>query len=174
MTPAGTSNELDVQNEWEENTTHTRRGFWTFPTSANRPGICNVCRSTFNTDDCRYRHTPGLLSRQSPGTHQASQKLSYSRSWNYCGEPNVGRLCRSLPLFLCIVHSRDLSILNIYSTSTTVPGRNHVSLGLWLTSCVTGQGKFHFPCSADHEQDWQPCPVDACSCYICDHTYIQQ
>ena len=23
MTPAGTSNELDVQNEWEENTTHT-------------------------------------------------------------------------------------------------------------------------------------------------------
>ena len=30
MTPAGTSNELDVQNEWEENThthTHTERAF---------------------------------------------------------------------------------------------------------------------------------------------------
>ena len=26
MTPAGTSNELDVQNEWEENTTHTVGG----------------------------------------------------------------------------------------------------------------------------------------------------
>ena len=23
-----------------------------------------------------------------------------------------------------------------------------------------GQGKTHFPCSADHEQDWQPYPVD--------------
>ena len=27
----------------------------------------------------------------------------------------------------------------------------------------------YFPCSADHEQDWQPCPVDLYSCYtICD------
>ena len=23
-----------------------------------------------------------------------------------------------------------------------------------------GQGNVHFPCSADHEQDWQPYPVD--------------
>ena len=23
-----------------------------------------------------------------------------------------------------------------------------------------GQGNAHFPCSADHEQDWQPYPVD--------------
>ena len=23
-----------------------------------------------------------------------------------------------------------------------------------------GKGNFHFPCSADHEQDWQPCSVD--------------
>ena len=22
-----------------------------------------------------------------------------------------------------------------------------------------GHGKRHFPCSADHEQDWYPCPV---------------
>ena len=30
----------------------------------------------------------------------------------------------------------------------------------------------HFPCSADHEQDWQPYPVDP-SLVICDdHTYI--
>ena len=34
------------------------------------------------------------------------------------------------------------------------------------------QGKIHFPCSADHEQDWQPPPVDPYSCYMCDHTYI--
>ena len=31
----------------------------------------------------------------------------------------------------------------------------------------------HFPCSADHEQDWQPYPVDPYSASICDdHTYI--
>ena len=36
-----------------------------------------------------------------------------------------------------------------------------------------GQGNIHFPCSADHDQDWQPHPVDPYSCYIYDdHTYI--
>ena len=37
-----------------------------------------------------------------------------------------------------------------------------------------GQGNIHFPCSADHEQDWQPYPVDPYSATgICDdHTYI--
>ena len=32
----------------------------------------------------------------------------------------------------------------------------------------------HFPCSADHEQNWQPYPVDPYSAYnICDdHTYV--
>ena len=38
---------------------------------------------------------------------------------------------------------------------------------------VRGQGNIHFPCSADHEQDWQPYPVDP-SLAICeDHTYRQ-
>ena len=32
--------------------------------------------------------------------------------------------------------------------------------------------KKHFPCSADHEQDWQPYPVDPYSCSICDHACI--
>ena len=37
-----------------------------------------------------------------------------------------------------------------------------------------GQGNSHFPCSADHEQDWQPSYlVDPYSCYICNHTYIE-
>ena len=35
-----------------------------------------------------------------------------------------------------------------------------------------GQGNVHFPCSADHEQDWQPCPVDPYSAICDDHTYI--
>ena len=30
-----------------------------------------------------------------------------------------------------------------------------------------GQGNVHFPCSADHDQDWQPYPVDPYSA-ICD------
>ena len=36
------------------------------------------------------------------------------------------------------------------------------------------QGNGYFPCSAaDHEQDWQPYPVDPYSCYdMCDHTYM--
>ena len=33
-----------------------------------------------------------------------------------------------------------------------------------------GQGNIIFSCcSADHEQDWQPYPVDPYSCYMCDH-----
>ena len=35
-----------------------------------------------------------------------------------------------------------------------------------------GQGNIHFPCSADHEQHWQPYPVDAYSAICDDHTYI--
>ena len=34
-----------------------------------------------------------------------------------------------------------------------------------------GRRNIHFPCSADHEQDWQPYPVDPYSCYMCDHTW---
>ena len=35
------------------------------------------------------------------------------------------------------------------------------------------QGNIHFPCSADHEQDWQAYPVDPYSAIIYDdHTYI--
>ena len=29
-----------------------------------------------------------------------------------------------------------------------------------------GQEKNIFPCSADHEQDWQPYPVDPYQCYM--------
>ena len=35
-----------------------------------------------------------------------------------------------------------------------------------------GQGNVHSPCSADHEQDWQPYPVDPYSAVCDDHTYI--
>ena len=35
-----------------------------------------------------------------------------------------------------------------------------------------GQGNIDFPCSADHEQDWQPDPVDPYSAICYDYTYI--
>ena len=37
---------------------------------------------------------------------------------------------------------------------------------------VRGQGNIHFPYSADHEQDWQPYPVDPYSAICGDDTYI--
>ena len=37
---------------------------------------------------------------------------------------------------------------------------------------VRGQENIHFPGSADHEQDWQPYPVDPYSAICDDHTYI--
>ena len=37
---------------------------------------------------------------------------------------------------------------------------------------VRGQGNIHFPCSADHEQDWQPYPVDPYFAICDDHTYM--
>ena len=38
----------------------------------------------------------------------------------------------------------------------------------------TGTGEYYFPCSADHEQDWQPYPVDPYSAIeMTIHTYIQ-
>ena len=35
-----------------------------------------------------------------------------------------------------------------------------------------GQGDTYFPCSADHEQDWQPYLVDPYSAICDDHIYI--
>ena len=35
-----------------------------------------------------------------------------------------------------------------------------------------GQGNIIFSCSADHGQDWQPCPVDPYSAICDDYTYI--
>ena len=36
----------------------------------------------------------------------------------------------------------------------------------------TETGKINLKCLADHEQDWQPCPVDRYSAESADHTYI--
>ena len=53
-----------------------------------------------------------------------------------------------------------MSRLTRYGTAESV-SRDQIFRREW------GQGNVHFPCSADHEQDWQPYPVDPYSCYIC-------
>ena len=35
------------------------------------------------------------------------------------------------------------------------------------------QGDINFPCTADHEQDWQPYPVDPYSAIFDDHKYTR-
>ena len=89
-----------------------------------------------------------------------------------------------------------MAILNKYMDATAESGRNPVSkhqiqpeyeddqadtgrdcrtrLARPNSEGQTWTGKYPFPCSAEHEQDWQPYPVDPYSCYICDHTYIVQ
>ena len=40
-----------------------------------------------------------------------------------------------------------------------------------ILSRERGQGSVNFPCPADHEQDWQPYPVDPQSATCDDHTH---
>ena len=58
----------------------------------------------------------------------------------------------------------EMSLLTRDGTAETV-SRDQI------LRCEPGQGNIIFPCSADHEQDWQSYPVDPYSYYIiCDHT----
>ena len=41
-----------------------------------------------------------------------------------------------------------------------------------LRHVLWGQGNIHFPCSPDHEQDWQPYPVDPYFAICDDHTNV--
>ena len=41
-----------------------------------------------------------------------------------------------------------------------------------ILRCERGQGTINFQSSADHEQGWQPYPVDPHSSYMCDHTRV--
>ena len=41
-----------------------------------------------------------------------------------------------------------------------------------MSSCRAYQGNINLPCSADHEQDWQPYAVDPYSAICDDHTYL--
>ena len=45
-------------------------------------------------------------------------------------------------------------------SSLTRDGSAEVVSRVYILGRERGQGKVYFPCSADHEQDWQPYPVD--------------
>ena len=97
VTPAGTSNELDVQNEWEENT-HTQ--------------------------------CVPIMNGRRRGTREESHKQALDSAW-----------------------SMEMSKLTRDRTAEPV-SRDQI------LRRERGQRIIHFPCSAaDHEQDWQPCPV---------------
>ena len=64
--------------------------------------------------------------------------------------------------------SMEMSRLTRDGTAESVP-RDHI------LRRERGQGNINFPCSADHEQDWQPYPVDPYSFYmscVTIHKYI--
>ena len=50
-----------------------------------------------------------------------------------------------------------------------LPNPSHV---IKLSGANGDMENVHFPCWADHEQDWQPYPIDPYSAIREDHTYI--
>ena len=81
-----------------------------------------------------------------------------------------------------VLYPSDGEILDVFFTLTdlasTIPTKTHgcqsgTSEGTaepvsrdQILRRERGQGNIHFPCSADHEQDWQPYPVAPHSCYV--------
>ena len=151
MTPAGTSNELDVQNEWEENT-HTHSEYYVpwyvqpffciFVISSQT--LCMILLiglgsiNTYSTNDDsgeepKHTHTH-LTCDYFPGCCTSAVLIKlFVRPFFFVFSLSSQTLC-------CLIHG------------TAEP----VSRDQILRR-ERGQGKnVHSPCSADHEQDWQP------------------
>ena len=110
-------------------------------------------------------------------TTQASSAYTAPQSWSDFRQLGFGSLC-------------DKKIKNKKNAAAVENGRNLVSKHQIQPECgefsrlkrdgtaepvsrdqilrrERGQGNIHFPCPADHEQDWQPYPVDSYS-VLCD------
>ena len=62
-----------------------------------------------------------------------------------------------------------LQIQPEYGDEQAGAGRDRRTEPVWRDQILKRerrQGNAHFPWSADHEQDWQPYPVDPYSCYM--------
>ena len=86
-----------------------------------------------------------------------------SRGTKFSGANEDSSLCQSVVCLMAmdiIIHRRGTGLPNP-SRGTKFSGANG-----------DRENFIYFPCPADHEQDWQPYPVDPYSA-ICDgHTYI--
>ena len=83
----------------------------------------------------------------------------------------IGNLIRLIHALLYVMTTYTFS-LNMEMTRLTRDGTAETVSQDQILRHESGRGKNHFPCSADHEQDWQPYPVDPYYCYMRDHTYI--
>ena len=139
MTPAGTSNDLDVQNEWEENT-HTH---------------CSIYLVIHNTD---LHHSPPSLIHSFPSIRRLRRggDIFFKFSFTCCigtllSPRNSGGIPQVSTRFSLSVEMSRLT----RDRTTEAVSRDQI-----LRRRERGQENIHFPCSADHAQDWQPYPVD--------------
>ena len=58
-----------------------------------------------------------------------------------------------------------------YSTRYDIVYLVRACLARSNSQAQTRRGTYSFPCSIDHEQDWQPYPVDPYSAISNEHTY---
>ena len=81
-----------------------------------------------------------------------------------------------LPNLLVVSSTGKLSVVADASVVSTYICTGTVLLFVFVyrsnSQACTRTGEYYFPCSADHEQDWQPYPVDPYSAICDDHTYI--
>ena len=67
----------------------------------------------------------------------------------------------------------DFSLKTFTGRNTTAYSEvsEYLILYILIIQLYSGQGNIsiHFPCSVDHEQDWQSYPVDPYSCYMYNH-----
>ena len=79
---------------------------------------------------------------------------------------------RSVVSLLCSLLFSKIFHCNIMSVPETRDGTAEPVSRDQTLRRERGLGNIHFPpCSADHDQDWQPYPVDPYSCYIISDNY---
>ena len=83
----------------------------------------------------------------------------------------IGNLTRLIPTLLLYVMTIHTAYIYTISRLTRDGTAEPVSRDQ-IFRRERGQGNVYFPCSADHEQDWQPYPVDLYSTVCGDHTNI--
>ena len=111
----------------------------------------------------------------------SSLDLEYENNWEMNKFPSPRsrlRICLakrvrpSRPTSACSFSILRLNLALTHGIPRDFRGGVHLYISPSAIRHVRGQGNVHFPCPADHEQDWQPYPVDPYSAICDDHTYI--